>query len=90
MPETKHFVYSARTTEQGLALLNKAKGEGGWDGFINEAVCEHYGLDPAAVNPPPSKYLAEREEKRKAREAKAKPKRAAKKTSNGAKGNGEK
>jgi hypothetical protein len=94
-----HYVYSARTTEQGLALLNKAKGEKGWDAFVNEAVCQHYGLDPAAINLPPSKYLLEREEKRKAKEAekarkaaekkaKAKPKKAAKKTAKEEKKNG--
>lgn len=77
MPETKHYVYSARTTEEGLALLNKTKGEKNWDAFINEAVCVHYNLDPAIVNLPPSKYLMERDEKRK---AKGKPKKVAKKT----------
>lgn len=94
MPGTKHYVYSARTTEQGLALLNKTKGDRGWDAFVNEAVCAHYGLDPAAVNFPPSKHLAKREEKRKAREvekkAKAKPNKAAKKTVKGVKDDGEK
>ena len=39
----KHFVYSARTTEEGLALLNNAKGEMGWDSFINEAICRSFG-----------------------------------------------
>jgi hypothetical protein len=48
----KHYVYSARTTEQGLALLSKARGEKDWDAFVNEAVCEHYGLDMAVVVPP--------------------------------------
>ena len=38
----KHYVYSARTTEEGLALINKAKGDRGWDGFVNEAICAHY------------------------------------------------
>jgi hypothetical protein len=26
---------------------DKAKGEKGWDAFVNEAVCAHYGLDMA-------------------------------------------
>lgn len=95
----KHYVYSARTTREGLALLSKAKGDMGWDRFVNEAVCAHYGFDPAAINPPPSKFLVEREEKRKAREAekakkagekkaKEKPKKAEKKTVKEVKENG--
>jgi hypothetical protein len=67
--EEKHYVYSSRTTKEGLALLNKTKGKMGWDAFVNEAVCGHYNLDPATINLPPSKYLLEREEKRKAKEA---------------------
>ncbi len=93
----KHYVYSARTTRDGLAILNKARGGRGWDGFVNEAVCAHYNLDPAAINPPPSKFLAEREEKRKAREAEKakkaaekKPKKTAKKIVKEAKENVEK
>ena len=78
MPETKHYVYSARTTERGLTLLNKAKGDRSWDAFVNEAVCAHYNLDPATVSLPPSKFLTEREEKRKAKEAE-KAKKAAEK-----------
>lgn len=61
----KHYVYSARTTEQGLALLNEARRERGWDAFVNEAVAKHYGLDLSVITLPPSKFLIEREEKRK-------------------------
>ncbi len=75
----KHYVYSARTTEQGLALLNKARGENVWDAFVNEAVAGHYGLDLSVIAPPPSNFLAEREEKRKAREAEKAKKAAGKK-----------
>ncbi len=75
----KHYVYSARTTEQGLALLNKARGDMGWDAFVNEAVAGHYELDLAAISLPPSKFLIEREEKRKAKEAEKVRKAAAKK-----------
>jgi hypothetical protein len=96
MPD-KHYVYSARTTREGLELLNKARGERGWDAFINEAVCGHYNLDPTTVIPPPSRFLADREERRKAREAgmakkaegkKAEkgPRKAAKKAAKGAAG----
>jgi len=70
----KHYVYSARTTKDGLAGLNEARGERGWDSFVNEAVAGHYGLDLSVIAPPPSKFFAEREEKRKAREAELKPK----------------
>lgn len=71
MPDTKHYVYSARTTEEGLAPPNKIRADRqiSWDMLVNTAVCDHYHLDPVVINLPPSKYLAEREEKRKAREA---------------------
>jgi hypothetical protein len=49
MSKQKYYVYSARTTEQGLALLNKTKGDRSWDAFISEAVSEHYGLDIAII-----------------------------------------
>lgn len=75
----KHYVYSARTTEDGLAVLNKAKGDRSWDSFVNEAVAEHYSLDLAAINPPPSRFLIDREEKRKAREAEKAAEKKAKK-----------
>ena len=86
----KHYVYSARTTEKGLAILNKAKGDRSWDAFIAEAVAAHYSLDLAKVALPPSKFLADQSAKREkrdadrakakaAREAKAKEKAAAKK-----------
>ena len=103
MPENKHYVYSARTTEKGLALLNKTKGDQSWDSFVNEAVCAHYGLDLAIINLPPSNFLVEREEKRKARvaeraekakakavEKKAKEKKSVKKAAKEAKDNAEK
>jgi hypothetical protein len=85
MPETKHYVYSARTTESGLALLNQAKGDRSWDSFVSEAVCAHYNLDPAVINLPPSKFLAEREERRKAKEAEKAKKAAEKKAKEKAK-----
>jgi hypothetical protein len=67
---TKHFVYSARTTEKGLALLNKTKGtEKSWDQFVTEAVAAHYKLPLDVLTLPPSKFALEREENRKAKEA---------------------
>jgi hypothetical protein len=65
----KHYVYSARTTSDGLAVLSKAKGEMGWDSFVNEAVTEHYGLDLGVIALPPSKFLEKQKAKREAREA---------------------
>ena len=47
MAEKKHHVFSVRTTEEGLRLLNglKAKLGVGWDELVIDAVCAHYGLD---------------------------------------------
>jgi len=78
----KHYVYSARTTEKGLALLNKTKGEMSWDQFINDAVAAHYKLDADIVALPPSKFLEEQKAKRDAKatakaEAKAAREKAA-------------
>ena len=70
MPETrKHYVYSARTTEKGLALLNKTKGnDKSWDTFINEAVAAHYSLPLEVIALPPSKFLEEQKANREAKE----------------------
>jgi len=65
----KHYVYSARTTEQGLALINKARGDRGWDEFVNQAVAGHYGLDLAAISLPPRKFLEGQKAKREAKAA---------------------
>lgn len=92
----KHYVYSARTTEKGLALLNKAKGETPWDEFVNVAVATHYGIPveklmlPANPETEARKKVAadkraEREAKRKEREAAAKKKAADKKKADTAK-----
>ena len=67
----KHYVYSARTTEAGLRLLNQAKGEMSWDQFLNTAISEHYKLDIGVIGLPPSRFLADRQA---ARELKAKEK----------------
>ncbi len=47
MAKQKHHVFSARTTEEGLKLLNQLKQERGigWDELVIDAVCAHYGLD---------------------------------------------
>ncbi len=47
MEEEKHRVFSARTTEEGLGILNGLRKERGigWDELVIGAVCAHYGLD---------------------------------------------
>ncbi len=47
MAKEKHHVFSARTTEEGLEVLNQLKEERGigWDELVIDAVCAHYGLD---------------------------------------------
>ena len=73
MPDNKHYVYSARTTEKGLVLLNKTKGDKkSWDAFINEAVAEHYSLDLANITLPPSQYRLDREAREAEKAGKAK------------------
>ena len=71
-----HHVYSARTMEQGLTVLNKARGNRGWDNFVNEAVAGHYGLNLGVITLPPSRFLEEQRAKREAREAEKAAKQA--------------
>jgi len=51
VPENKHHVFSARTTEEGLGILNSLRKERGvgWDELVIGAVCSHYGLDTAVM-----------------------------------------
>jgi len=53
MAKEKQYVFSARTTEEGLRALNelKAKLNIGWDELVIDAVCAHYGLDRAVMIP---------------------------------------
>jgi hypothetical protein len=51
MEKQKQHVFSARTTEEGLRLLNglrKARNIG-WDDLVIDAVCAHYGLDKGTM-----------------------------------------
>ena len=50
MAREKQHVFSARTTEEGLRLLNGLRQEKkvGWDDLVIDAMCSHYGLDRAA------------------------------------------
>ncbi len=47
MAREKQYVFSARTTEEGLRALNQIKAESGvgWDELVIDAICAHYGLD---------------------------------------------
>lgn len=66
MPKDKQYVFSARTTEEGLKALNAKKAElgFGWDDLVINAINAHYGMD---VQKPPK---AERQRK----QTKVKPK----------------
>jgi len=75
MAGEKHHVFSARTTEEGLRLLNelRAKLGIGWDELVVDAVCAHYGLDRAVLEVPP-KPVDEAKARAKAEKAEAKAK----------------
>lgn len=93
MPETKkHYVYSARTTKEGLALLNKTKGDRSWDAFVNEAIAAHYDLPLTVMTLPLSQYQldlekrrAEKDKEKAAKQAERKAKAKAKAAKNEAK-----
>ena len=76
MSEKKHYVFSARTTKEGLQALTELKGKlgVGWDGLVIDAVCAHYGLD-TGVMAIPKPVKAEKQDKPK---TKAKRTRATK------------
>ena len=68
MAREKQFVFSARTTEEGLRVLNELKGRlsMGWDEMVIDAVCTYYKLDRAAIALPkrekPAKETLESEQ----------------------------
>ena len=47
MPREKQYVFSARTTKEGLRVLNELKARLGmsWDEMVIDAMCTKYGLD---------------------------------------------
>lgn len=51
MAKGKQYVFSARTTEEGLKILNQLKTDRGigWDELVVDAVCTHYGLDRGII-----------------------------------------
>jgi len=59
MADQKHHVFSARTTEEGLKVLNQLRAERsiGWDDLVIDAVCAHYGLDRGVMAPPKAERL---------------------------------
>jgi hypothetical protein len=68
MPRGKQHVFSARTTEEGLKILNdlKSKLNCSWDTLVIDAVNAHYGLGV----PKPSKAEAKKPKKKQKAEAK--------------------
>ncbi len=63
MARDKQHVFSARTTEKGLRLLNQIKAEKGigWDDLVLDAVCGQYGLDKAVMALPKKEKPAKEE-----------------------------
>jgi hypothetical protein len=82
MAKQKHYVFSARTTEEGLRLLNGIREERkiGWDKLVIDAVCAHYGLDRLLVALPkvyrPERKQTEAKGKRNGKGAKARKSKA--------------
>ena len=80
MAKERHYVFSARTTEEGLRLLNGIREEKniGWDDLVLDAVCARYGLDTLVMSLPKAyrpEKKAEAKGKRSGKGAKArKPK----------------
>jgi len=72
MAKAKHHVFSARTTEEGLRLLNGIRKERdiGWDDLVIDAVCAHYGLDKLVMALPKA-YRPEKPKKAAGKKAKA-------------------
>ena len=75
----KHYVFSARTTEEGLRRLNEIKRERGtnWDDLVIDAVAAHYGIDRAVLALPRPQKPAKPEKPLKA-EKKSKGKKGGK------------
>jgi len=78
MSRGKQYVFSGRTTENGLAILNAKKAELGvdWDELLIGAVNAHYGITVPMPRKAESRPKAgePKAEERKVGESKAKPK----------------
>jgi hypothetical protein len=61
----KQYVFSARTTEEGLRILGELRQERrlGWDELVLDAVCAHYGLDKLKMEVP-KLYRPEKKQKK--------------------------
>ena len=76
MAKGKQYVFSVRTTEEGLKALNGLKKERsvGWDELVLDAVCNYYGLDrdvmaiPKQAKPDRPKPIGKRTGNAKAKE----------------------
>ena len=57
MAKVKQYVFSARTTEEGLKQLNELKTKLGigWDEMVIDRVCVHYNLNKAVLSLPKKK-----------------------------------
>ena len=62
----KQYVFSARTTEEGLKRLGEIRQERhmGWDELVIEAVCRQFGLDKAVMSLPKKEALVKAQEKK--------------------------
>jgi hypothetical protein len=69
MPKSRHYVFSARTTRDGLRQLNDIKREHGlsWDDLVIDAVCVRYGLDKSTLALPKAEKVPKVETKSKAK-----------------------
>jgi hypothetical protein len=68
MAKRKQYVFSARTTEERLRLLNGIRRECsvGWDELVIDAMCDRYGLDKSVMALPKKERSVEIESKDKA------------------------
>ncbi len=64
MAKEKQHVLSARTTEEGLRLLNELRRARsiGWDALVIDAMCAHYNLDRAVMGLTKKEKPAKREQ----------------------------
>jgi hypothetical protein len=60
MAKTKQYVFSARTTDEGLKQLNELKGKLhiGWDEIVIDGMCGHYKLEKVVLSLPKKEKAA--------------------------------
>jgi hypothetical protein len=66
MAKVKQYVFSARTTEEGLKRLSEVKSKAGvgWDEFVIEGMCGYYKLDKAILSLPKKEATVKEQEKK--------------------------